>query len=311
MSRSRFVSVAAVFIVSAFARADSPPGDAVIRARAGDSEIIITTTSRLAGAIHSVRWGGKEFVDSFDHGRQLQSASSFDAGSPFVPETFNPTEAGSMSDGRGPTSSGQLLHLLTTSDTLQTTTRMAFWLRPGENSRGHPARNTTVLSDHLLTKRVHIGHRVGDQDLPHVIRYDVTFSVPVGERHTFAQFEVVTGYMPREFGTFWRFDPQADDLRPLSEGPGEQPQPVALSTEDGRHAMGVYCPPQEKDFGPASYGRWRFPAEQVGKWNCVYRLRDPAGIAPGEYAFRSFVVVGDLRTVADSMRTLRRSSRRE
>ncbi|MFN5915798.1 MAG: hypothetical protein ACK48K_03520, partial [Planctomycetota bacterium] len=33
----------------------------------------ITTTSRLAGAVHSIRWKGKEFIDSADHGRQLQS----------------------------------------------------------------------------------------------------------------------------------------------------------------------------------------------------------------------------------------------
>ena len=75
-------------------------GDAVIRGKAGPSEIVITTTSRLAGAIHSVRWGGKEFVDSADHGRQLQSAAAFDAGDPkdFWAEAYNP-EVGWALDG--------------------------------------------------------------------------------------------------------------------------------------------------------------------------------------------------------------------
>ena len=86
-------------------------GDAQIRAKAGPSEIVITTTSRLAGAIHSLTWNGLEFIDSTDHGRQLQSASNFDAGSRFVPETFNPTEAGSRFDGAGPKSSSVLLAL--------------------------------------------------------------------------------------------------------------------------------------------------------------------------------------------------------
>ena len=76
-------------------------GNAQIRAKAGPSEIVITTTSRLAGAIHSLTWNGREFIDSADHGRQLQSASNFDAGSRFIPETFNPTEAGSRFDGAG------------------------------------------------------------------------------------------------------------------------------------------------------------------------------------------------------------------
>src|SRR5437879_419530 len=69
-------------------------GEAVIRGKAGASEIVITTTARLAGAIHSLTWNGREFIDSTDHGRQLQSAASFDCAGDFIPETFNPTEAG-------------------------------------------------------------------------------------------------------------------------------------------------------------------------------------------------------------------------
>jgi len=57
-------------------------GDATIRGVAGSSEITIRTTSRLAGAIDSLTWNGKEFIDSFDHGRQLQSAASFDGAAP-------------------------------------------------------------------------------------------------------------------------------------------------------------------------------------------------------------------------------------
>src|SRR5579885_1853981 len=84
-------------------------GDAVIRDKAGPSEIVLTTTARVAGAIHSLRWNGKEFLDSFDHGRQLQSASHFDCVGDFCPDTFNPTEAGSRADGTGPKSSSRLL----------------------------------------------------------------------------------------------------------------------------------------------------------------------------------------------------------
>ena len=135
----------------------APLGNAVIRAAAGNSEIVITTTTRLAGAIHSLTWNGKEFVNSADHGRQIQSASNFDAGMPFTPETFNPTEAGSVKDGAGPTSSSRLLHLIANGRELQTTNQMTFWLAPDGQSQGHPAKNTTVLSDHLLTKRVRIG----------------------------------------------------------------------------------------------------------------------------------------------------------
>lgn len=282
-------------------QADAPDGNATIRAAAWSSEIVITMTARLAGAIHSLTWNGREFIDSFDHGRQLQSASNLDCGTPITGETFNPTEAGSRRDGAGDKSSSRLLHWRVGSNSIQTLNQMAFWLAPGEKSGTNPAKNTTVLSDHLLTKRVSIGYK----NLPHVIAYDVTFSLPIEERHTHAVFEALTGYMPAAFEEFCQFNPQTGELKPLSDGPGEGPLPVVLSVPGGTHAMGIYAPPQPapNTTGP-TYGRFRFRAEKVVKWNCVFRLTDKNGIAPGEYPFRMFVIVGDLNTVRDSMRAL-------
>src|SRR5690349_7962483 len=121
--------------------AETPSGDATIRGKFGDGEIVLTTTSRLAGAVHSLKWAGKEFIDSFDHGRQLQSASNLDCGKRFIPEVFNPTEAGSRADGVGPRSTSKLLKLSARGNELTTLTQMAFWLRPGEKSDGHAAYN--------------------------------------------------------------------------------------------------------------------------------------------------------------------------
>lgn len=129
----------------------SGSGDAVIRAPAGNSEIVITTTSRLAGAIHSLRWNGKEFIDSFDHGRQLQSAANFDLGGELRDEAFNPTEAGCKRDADGPTSTSRLLELSAAGSELVTVTQMAFWLRPGQRGAGGVAMNTTALSDHPVS----------------------------------------------------------------------------------------------------------------------------------------------------------------
>jgi hypothetical protein len=276
-------------------------GDAVIRAPFGPSEIVITTTARLAGAIHSLTWNGREFIDSFDHGRQLQSASNLDLGTPITAETYNPTEAGSANDGTGLSSSSRLLHLVAKGHELQTTTRMAFWLAPGGKSGPNVAKNTGVLSDHLLTKRVRIGYR----NLPNVISYDVTFGVPVGERHTLAVFEALTGYMPPEFSRFLQFNAQTGELEPLSDGPGEIARPIVLAVPEGTHAMGIYAPPQPapKMTGP-TFGRFRFGAEKVVKWNCVFRLHDGEGIAPGDYSFRMFVAVGDLANVTEALRAL-------
>jgi hypothetical protein len=271
---------------------DPVSGNAVIRGAAGKSEIVIRTTDRLAGAIDSLRWGGKEFIDSTDHGRQLQSASNLDAGSPIRAETYNPTEAGSRDDGAGPRSSSVLLSLKADGATLETRTRMAFWLKPGQRSGPNLAKNTTAVSDHLLCKRVTIGFR----DLPQVVEYGTIFSLPAGEKHTAATFEALTGYMPAEFSSFLVFDPATQDVRPLSDGPGEQPLPVILSTPTGSHAMGIYSP----DPSPG-YGRFRFEHEKVVKWNCVFRIGKAEGIPPGDFSYRNFVAVGTLEDVTASL----------
>lgn len=290
-----------LLVVGAGATEPTVSGDAVIRRSAGVSEIVITTTSRLAGAIHSLTWNGQEFINSTDHGRQLQSASNFDAGGPFIPEVFNPTEAGSMSDGAGQSSSSRLWSLHAEGNRLNTVSQMAFWLRPGEKSLGNPARNRTVLSNHWLRKDVEIGL----PGRPHVIRYDVNFIVPEGEQHTYGQFEAVTGYMPQVFTQFWRFDQEKDALMPLDAGPGEQADPVVLSTNSGSHAMGVFSPAQPSHgFEQVGYGRFAFPDANVTKWNCVFRVRHPDGIPTGAYAFRCYVIVGTKAIVEENLRGL-------
>ena len=306
MTRSlSFVLTAFVWMSGLFAEDSTTSGDAVIWSEYAGSEIKITTTSRLAGAIHSLTWNGQEFINSHDHGRQLQSASNFDAGSRMIGETFNPTEAGSRYDGAGPTSTSRLLHLVAKGNSLQTTTQMGFWLRPGEKSGGHPSKNTTRLSNHLLTKRVTIGYR----NLPNVIQYNVTFGIPVGESHKYAQFEAVTGYMPPVFSRFQTVDLTTGKLSALSDGPGEQSQPIVFSTNSGSHAMGIYSPDQPSaGFKNAGYGRWRFVAQKVVKWNCVFRIQNANGVTPGDYSFRSFVVVGELADVVKTMVQLKQHS---
>ncbi len=275
-------------------------GDAIIRGRAGSSEIVITTTTRLAGAIHSLTWNGREFIDSHDHGRQLQSASSFDNGrpGPFWSECFNPTEAGSRADGTGPTSTSRLRKLEAEGPDLRTTTQMAFWLAPGEFSSGRAALNSHRLSDHLVSKWVHIGYG----KLPHVIAYGVSFEVPPNEPHNYAQFEALTGYMPPDFSRFWRLRQEDGTLEPLSDGPGEQRDPVVLATESGSHAMGIFAPDHSSaGYEPVGYGRFRFAAERVVKWNCVFRIRSKHGIPAGAHRFRMFVAVGTLEDVRRSL----------
>ena len=277
-------------------------GDSQIRANAGPSGIVITTTRRLAGAIDSLTWNGKEFINSTDHGRQLQSACSFDNSSMANAETFNPTEAGSRRDHVGTNTTSRLLELTAKGNQLHTKTQMAFWLAPGERSAGRLARNTNTLSDYVLTKDVTIGFG----RWPQALDYRVTFSAPTNVHHVFAQFEALTGYLPAEFSRFWEFNPSAGKLQPLSAGPGEIKNPVVLATPDGKFAMGIFAPPQpQPDTGGPSYGRWNFAGAGVVKWNCVFRVRNADGLRGGDYSYRLLVPVGTLAQVEAMLRDWR------
>ncbi|XZE21088.1 hypothetical protein SH449x_000982 [Pirellulaceae bacterium SH449] len=273
----------------------APSGDAEIRGEFRGFPIQIRTTQRLAGAIDSVQWNGQEFIDSYDHGRQLQSASSFDAGqpNPFWSERFNPTEAGSSRDGTGDRSSSKLLSIEVESNRLRTAIEAAFWLAPGESSGGYSALNPAVRSQHVIAKDVKIGTEWNGRLLSNVIDYRVTFRIPEDEPHQFAQFEVLTGYMPPEFSEFWGFDFDSKNLVKLSDGPGEQSMPIVFSTSSGDHAMGCLCvaSPAGNYNGPG-YGRFRFREENVVKWNCVFRLSQADGIPHGEHSFRVLVPIG-------------------
>ena len=282
-----------LFSASLFAQAPAVNGDAEFAGFIGGKPLVIRTTSRLAGAIDSIKWDGLEFIDSHDHGRQLQSALNADVDGVYHVECYNPTEAGSVVDALGPKSTSRLEFLSTKDGVLSTRTRMAFWLAPGMKSGGHLAQNTTLLSNHVLNKQV----RIGRPGMDHVLDYKVTFTVPSDRPHKFLQFEALTGYMPIAFSEELRFDAQTATLVPLTRRDGEQRDPVVLSTPSGSHAMGVFSP-----VSAPGYGRFRFEGhDQVMKWNCVFRLRHAESIKPGDYSYQLYVVLG---TREDCRRTL-------
>jgi hypothetical protein len=288
-------------------RTTSVSGDAEIRGSHRNHSIILKTTSRLAGAIDSLVWNNKEFLDSYDHGRQLQSAASFDCQqrATFWPESFNPTEAGSRADGRGAISSSRLLEISVKGNQLRTVNQPAFWLAPNEMSFGHPALNQTMLSPFRIEKLVTIGIQIQHHSFPNVIEYVVTFVVPEGEKHSLAQFEAVTGYMPFEFDQFYFLNPSRPELKELDRGPGEQEYPIVFSNFEGSHAMGILCPDQPGQMyqGP-TYGRFHFEKERVVKWNCVFRRASETFVTSGRHSFRMLIPIGTCDDVVETMKQI-------
>jgi hypothetical protein len=280
------------------AQAPAVSGDSELAGTIGGKPLVIRTTSRLAGAIDSIKWDGVEFIDSHDHGRQLQSALNADVDGAFHVECYNPTEAGSVVDALGPKSTSRLEFLSVKDGVLSTRSRMAYWLAPGMKSGGHLAQNTTLLSNHVLNKKV----RIGRPGMDHVLDYKVTFTVPSDRPHKYLQIEALTGYMPWSFSEELRFDAKTETLVPLPRQDGEQRDPVVLSTPSGSHAMCIFTP-ERSPAGqpPVGYGRFKFEHEKVVKWNCVFRVRQAEPIKPGDYGYQLYVVIG---TREDCRRTL-------
>jgi hypothetical protein len=268
-------------------------GNLAMTVPAKDSEITVKTCARFAGAVCSVSYRGKEHIDTRDHGRLLQSASSFDR----YGECFNPTEGGGERDRFLSTS--VLKAASVEGNRIRTRTDMAHWLRPGQDypkgcglrKEVKQAVNDGAVSGHLLEKEI----TVGLPGFPHVIEHRVTYHVP--EAYSSGTFEASTGYMPKEFSLAMYFDPASGAETDPGARQGEQARPVILATPDRRYAMGVYSPdlPQKG----RGYGRFVFP--DVVKWNCVFREED---IKPGPYRYRCLVVLGTVAEVQDTIRRL-------
>jgi hypothetical protein len=261
-----------------------------IRKPVFDSTLAIHATDGTAGAIDSIKFRGREFVNSHDRGRAWQSSVSYDG----LGECLSAAES-------GPSRSGSLLDARTRETTLETTSRMAFWLAPNEPYKGacgthkdvHAAQNTSLLSDDTLLKQV----TIGSGNLANVIDYLVTMNV--GEPHESAAFEPVTGHMPPEFSTLFTFDPATARIAPLSDGPGEQPLPLIIATKDRRFAVGLYSSDTQ-----IAFGRVRLP--DAVKWDCASR-RMP--VQAGPYLFHCYIAIGTVEEVRQALQELARSSR--
>lgn len=282
--------------------APAATGDVKIERPALGSTITVETSARFAGAVSSLVFRGQQYVDSRDHGRELQSASSFDS----LGECFNPTEAGTVADALGPTSSSKLLGVKSGPNWLQTSTDMAFWLPPGYDYKHQcgmtpsvtKAVNKGVRGSHILDKRIELG----DKGHANVIGDHVTYTVP--EAHGYGVFEAATLYTPIDFSKRYVLNLTTRGIEPTTVV-GEEQWPVVLATADGKSAVGVLSPllPQEG----RGYGTFSFP--DTNKINCVFREKNIA--AGAHLSYECYFAVGTLDEVKATLLELHEHASRE
>ena len=287
---------------------------------AGKRILIKASPIKFAGAIYSLIYDGLEFIDATDHGRELQSASSFDNGG----ECFNPTEAGSGADYQKNSSTSVLLSADMTSSKMSTHSQTAFWLYGAQKSGACVSGGNLTqvpLSPQHLKKTVSMNYK-GD---PSVVEYLVEFMNPKGMIKSSGAYEIITGYLTGSVSQLWTVDPANNSVvfqngyQSLSTSLGfpnntflsnraDKHVPIMVSTADGKHAMGVLMP---RD-GQLQIGRPNssfngtefFHFTNLNKWSLSYWDGNPD---QADLKFRVLIVVGDKSTVSRKLYALARS----
>jgi hypothetical protein len=282
-------------------------GDAVI----GNPLLKITTSSQYAGAINSLVYVDKQFINNVDHGRQIQMAS-LNYG---MQECNNPTEAGAADDGAGPTSSSVLQQIVATPEYLWTNVSPAYWLKPNESSQACPANatlnNTTTVSlDQSFQKKIEINYFGTWQIFKMTIAAQLT--------HSFAPWMMSESvYLTPDFSSVYTYDPKLSLLVPMTLNPGLNIQgqvvpgifdngsanPPVLATPDGKYALAIVTPPSSRYY-------MTYPVQQ-GKFNPLYTTSNDSIASSVQYYFNSasgtqeffiYVIVGTLAEVRQNLK---------
>ena len=285
-------------------------------------------SARFGGAIDSFYWRDQHFVDVADHGRQWQQAAQFQG----YNECYNPTEAGNLADGNGPTSSSVFNSLSTYNNVLTTRNHPAFWLRPASYGDISPyctdywdgpivtrnAHNTTVVSNYEFRKMVNFGF----QGIPNVIWFNTQIVLPEAVTGGM-QIQPISAGVPPVFSRFWQYTlPTGSSPGSWSQldpdDPGEQTwrtQPVVLEKPDASGsfdthaglAIGLYTPEVlSPPSGTTGYFTWGHYTgyEPANFWGFIFRT-PPGYIAQGTIVSHNvYVVLGTREEVRAGLNSL-------
>lgn len=289
---------------------------------------IVANGTQFAGAVQSIVWGGKEFVNKHDHGRLFQTALQVD----HYGECHNPTEAGCVKDVGTKKSTSVLkgVHLSADGTELSTEVQAASWAvnpdgtancRKGSAGISQPTKTT-------ISKRVRLNPTVRGTVHPRVIEWNVSVDCPDAKEHL--GIEILTGYLPEDFRTVMHMDIKKgtlhrvtswESLNDASDGypdgstfKGVSPlkDPVIWCTEDGSHAIGVIRPVSTigKCEPAPSYEVFQFKLGGEGpdgnscsKFSVVSHA--PLSCFTHRSSFRVYLVVGSLQEVHADLQAMR------
>ena len=159
--------------------------DQTITAKDGTNTISVTTSTSLAGAIASIKVNDHEFVQSGGHGAASQwNITRWGAGEN-ASECWNPTQAGSTTDDRGkttpyhgPSSSSLFSMQKTSSSSIESSSRLAYFVPFGEVSAydGCTRPKTGTSDDTLSPWWLKNTTRLSPYGLNNVVEVEAQFS---------------------------------------------------------------------------------------------------------------------------------------
>jgi alpha-tubulin suppressor-like RCC1 family protein len=280
--------------------------------------LTVSTSSQFAGAVSSIRWGNKEFINNWDHGRQLQLNSQF-----FNRYCcYNPYEAGSFEDAKSSTSTSKLLSLNASGNRLETTTQMCWNFREfnrnpvSADSCGDPAQWLPVIpyTQPLSNYRAHKTITIGFAGIPNAIEYLVDEFVP---EPVLKGNNNVTAVVNYDFSSVRSWDVISKDYRIIRALGGVDDRIKVVSTPDGNYAMGWYAPellqPYDDNVGSVN---WWFvvppnpfypdptdPTKPDPNYACVHFGGNSRydSFGPGNTFDRAYLVVGSLEQVRTTL----------
>jgi len=254
--------------------------------------IAVGLSSRTAGAIDSLYSNGREYINSFDRGRQMQVAWTMGG----LGECNNPTEAGSASDGIGHNTTSNWTFREETPSWAHTISYPAYWAKTTERPE---CANVNQLPGNKLEKYVTVGMPgVSDR----LIELISQVTIPGPTSHLIVENPAL--YLAPEFNNFYSFNPATCTITALAGDGPEQGRPVIASTTGGTAAIGLWSPDlPSPGYTTVGYVRSNFatpenPAASSVKLNAVYR-RD--NLAAGTYLQQTFAAVGTLEQTRDAL----------
>jgi alpha-tubulin suppressor-like RCC1 family protein len=277
-------------------------------------KISVSTSNQFGAAVSSIKWGRKEYINNWDHGRQLQLNAQFF--NRFC--CYNPYEAGSFEDAKGPTSTSKVLSLSASGNRLEATTQMCWNFREfnqnpvAADSCGDPAKwlPVTPYTSPLSNYKVHKTITIGFAGIPNVVEYLVDELIPEPVRKGSNNPTAVVNY---EFSSIRSWNVVSKDYRDMHALAGVDDRIKVVSTADGNYAMGWYAPellqPYYPDVGVAN---WWFvappnpfypdptdPSQPDPNYACVHfgAVDRYDSFGPGTTHDRAYLVVGNLDQV--------------